>query len=70
MLENVLELEKYDYVVHGQYGIGQYLGIVTRENNGKRADYLYIMYAGGDELYVPLSQFQLVRKYISRKEPV
>lgn len=67
VLENVLELEKYDYVVHGQYGIGQYLGIVTRENNGKRADYLYIMYAGGDELYVPLSQFQLVRKYISKE---
>ncbi|EOS60132.1 transcription-repair coupling factor [Firmicutes bacterium M10-2] len=67
VLENVLELEKYDYVVHEQYGIGQYLGIVTRENNGKRSDYLYILYRGGDELYVPLSQFQLVRKYISKE---
>lgn len=67
ILENVLELEKYDYVVHGQYGIGQYLGIVTREKDGKYADYLQIIYRGGDELFVPLSQFQLVRKYISKE---
>lgn len=67
ILENVLELEKNDYVVHGQYGIGQYLGIVTRETNGKAADYLHILYRGGDELFVPLSQFQLVRKYISKE---
>ena len=67
ILENVMELEKNDYVVHEQYGIGQYLGIVTRENKGKKLDYLHVVYRGGDELYVPLSQFQLVRKYISKE---
>lgn len=67
ILENVMELEKNDYVVHEQYGIGQYLGIVTRENKGKKLDYLHVVYRGGDELFVPLSQFQLVRKYISKE---
>ncbi len=67
ILENVMELEKNDYVVHEQYGIGQYLGIVTRENQGKTLDYLHVVYRGGDELFVPLSQFQLVRKYISKE---
>ena len=67
ILENVLELEKNDYVVHANYGIGQYLGIVTRNQNGKNIDYLHIIYRGGDELFVPLSQFQLVRKYISKE---
>lgn len=67
MLENVLELEKLDYVVHEQYGIGQYLGIVTREKDGRAQDYLHIVYRGGDELFVPLAQFQFVRKYISKE---
>ena len=67
ILENVLELEKNDYIVHANYGIGQYLGIVTRNQNGKNIDYLHIVYRGGDELFVPLSQFQLVRKYISKE---
>lgn len=67
VLQNVLELEKGDYVVHGTYGIGQYLGITTREVNGRPQDYLHIAYKGGDELFVPLSQFQLVRKYVSKE---
>lgn len=67
ILENVLELENGDYVVHEQYGIGQYLGIVQRKNNNKTTDYLHIVYRGQDELFVPLNQFQLVRKYISKE---
>jgi transcription-repair coupling factor (superfamily II helicase) len=67
MLQNVLELAPNDYVVHGTYGIGQYKGIVSRKQNGKMLDYLHIIYRGGDDLFVPLSQFQLVRKYISKE---
>lgn len=67
ILENILELQPNDYVVHEQYGIGQYLGIITKENNGKIQDYLHVIYAKGNSLYVPLSQFQLVRKYISKE---
>lgn len=67
ILENVLELEKNDYVVHEQYGIGQYLGIVTRNQNGKNVDYLHIIYRDNGELFVPLSKFNLVRKYISHE---
>ncbi|MDD7280567.1 transcription-repair coupling factor [Floccifex sp.] len=67
IIENVLELEKNDYVVHEQYGIGQYLGIVTRNQNGKNLDYLHIIYRDNGELFVPLSKFNLVRKYISHE---
>ena len=67
ILQNVLELEPNDYVVHEQYGIGQYVGITTRKVKGKTLDYLHIIYNGGDELFVPLSQFQLVRKYVSKE---
>ena len=67
VLDNVLELEAGDYVVHETYGIGQYMGIVTREQNGRKADYLRVSYKGGDDLYVPLNQYQLIRKYISKE---
>ena len=67
ILQNILELEPNDYVVHEQYGIGQYVGITTRKIKGKTLDYLHVLYNGGDELFVPLSQFQLVRKYVSKE---
>ena len=67
ILQNILELEPNDYVVHEQYGIGQYVGITTRKIKGKTLDYLHVIYNGGDELFVPLSQFQLVRKYVSKE---
>ena len=60
------ELKRGDYVVHNQYGIGQYAGIEKREVNGIKLDYLKILYRGNDELLVPLSQFSLVRKYVSK----
>ena len=53
--------------MHEQYGIGQYVGITTRKIKGKTLDYLHVIYNGGDELFVPLSQFQLVRKYVSKE---
>lgn len=67
ILQNILELQPNDYVVHEQYGIGQYVGITTRKVKGKNMDYLHVLYNGGDELFVPLSQFQLVRKYVSKE---
>ncbi|MBR2802181.1 MAG: transcription-repair coupling factor [Erysipelotrichaceae bacterium] len=66
-LNSYEELKKGDYVVHNQYGIGQYLGIEQREVNGSCQDYLRIVYSGNDVLLVPLSQFSLVRKYVSKE---
>lgn len=66
-LSDILELEAGDYIVHARYGIGQYLGIVTREQNGVKKDYLHVVYRGGDDLYIPVAQFQLIRKYVSKE---
>ena len=41
--------------------------IVTRENNGVHKDFLHIIYKGNDELFVPLEQFKLVRKFVSKE---
>ena len=69
-LNSYEELNKGDYVVHDQYGIGQYVSIETRTVNGIALDYLRIIYKGNDELLVPLSQFSLVRKYVSKEGAV
>ena len=66
-LNSYEELKKGDYVVHDQYGIGQYVAIESRMVNGIKCDYLKIIYKGNDELLVPLSQFSLVRKYVSKE---
>lgn len=66
-LQDILELEPGDYIVHAEHGIGQYLGVETREIQGVKRDYLHMVYRGGDDLYVPISQFQLIRKYISKE---
>lgn len=61
------ELKPGDYVVHNNYGVGQYLGIFKKEVNGMISDYLTIAYKGNDQLAVPINQFSLVRKYVSKE---
>lgn len=38
-----MELEAGDYIVHAEYGIGQYIGVETREQNGVKQDYLHVI---------------------------
>lgn len=63
ILKDYQELHPGDYVVHDNYGIGQYLGIKTMEVQGYHRDYLHVAYAGNDTLYIPVEQFKLIRKY-------
>ena len=65
VLHEASDLQAGDYVVHNLYGVGKYLGIITREINGNHRDFLQIIYRGDDVLLVPLEQFNLVRKFIS-----
>lgn len=53
-----------DYVVHENRGIGIFLGIEPMVVDDVRRDYMAIQYAGGDMLYVPVEQMDLVQPYI------
>ena len=57
-----------DYVVHVSHGIGIFEGIVKRDIHGVVKDYIKIRYAGSDMLFVPVTQLDLVTKYIGGKE--
>ena len=58
------ELKVGDYVVHEAHGIGIFDGINRITNQGITKDYIKIKYAKSDVLYVPVTQLDLVSKYI------
>ena len=61
------ELTVGDYIVHSIHGIGVFEGIHALELNKVKKDYIKISYAKGDTLYVPVTQLDLVSKYIGPK---
>ena len=67
ILKSYEDLHPGDYVVHEYQGIGQFIELQTLEVDGVHRDYLKIAYHGGELLYVPLAQFQLVRKYLGKE---
>lgn len=62
------ELSVGDYIVHNIHGIGIFEGIHALELDKVKKDYIKISYAKGDTLYVPVTQLDLVSKYIGPKE--
>ena len=67
ILKSYEDLHPGDYVVHEYQGIGQFVELQTLLVDGVHRDYLKIAYHGGEILYVPLSQFQLIRKYLGKE---
>ena len=67
-VQSLAELSENEYVVHSIHGIGLYHGVVKMEVQGVTKDYIKIEYAKGDMLYVPVTQLDLVAKYIGPRE--
>lgn len=54
-----------DYVVHQEYGIGKYRGLIQRaQPNGLEEDVVVLEYADESKLYVPLPQAWLISRYV------
>ncbi|MCO7137094.1 transcription-repair coupling factor [[Clostridium] leptum] len=67
-LTSLSDLSIGDYVVHATHGIGLFEGIHKMDVHGVVKDYIKIRYDKGDILYVPVTQLDLVSKYIGPKE--
>lgn len=67
-IQSLEELSRGDYVVHSVHGIGIFEGIQSMDVGGLIKDYIKIKYDKGDVLYVPVTQLDLVAKYIGPKE--
>lgn len=64
-IKSTADIVEGDYVVHYEYGIGQYLGITTLELNGFKSDYVLIAYRNDEKLYVPIENIHLIQRYQS-----
>ncbi|MFH1441781.1 MAG: transcription-repair coupling factor [Candidatus Omnitrophota bacterium] len=65
-LDNFVDLNTGDYVVHNQYGIGKFIGLdKIKGKDGKYKDHLVIEYDRKEKLFVPTGQMNLVQKYIA-----
>jgi len=58
------DLTPGDFVVHVEYGIGIFRGLVTRVLEGDEREYLLVDYGGVDRLYVPIHQADRLSRYI------
>jgi transcription-repair coupling factor (superfamily II helicase) len=61
---NYADLTPGDWVVHIDYGIGKFGGLVKRYLEGVERDYLLIEYAESDQLYVPVYQADRISTYV------
>ncbi len=66
-IESTDELQPGDYVVHYDHGVGRYIGLVTKEYNKIKCDYLEIQYSGDDKLLIPIENIKLVSKFSSKE---
>lgn len=62
--EWIRELREGDYVVHEDFGIGIFEGLVRLNLDGVEREYLVVRYAGNDRLYVPVDQADRVSRYV------
>ena len=63
------DLAPGSYVVHRQHGVAKYGGMVTRTMGGATRDYLLLEYRGGDKLYLPTDQIELLTPYAGGDNP-
>ena len=64
-LRQLSGLNLYDYVVHVDYGIGQYLGMEALNYGTVKKECIKINYRDGDHLYVTVDRLNRVQKYSS-----
>jgi len=63
-IDTLLEIERGDIVVHVTHGIGRFVGIERRE----RQEFMILEYSGGARLFVPVTNLDLVQRYVGGSE--
>ena len=62
-IADVTALAPGDHVVHAEHGISRFEGLVTLEVGGAAHDCLKLIYAGGDKLFVPVENLEILSRY-------
>ena len=67
VIDNFVELNPGDYIVHANYGIGLFKGIERVKTQGMERDYIKLEYADQDFVFVPIEQVNMVQRYIGNE---
>ena len=67
VIDTFVELNPGDYVVHVNYGIGQFKGIERVRALGNERDYIKLEYADEETVFIPIEQVNLVQRYIGNE---
>lgn len=57
------EIEKNDLLVHRDYGLARFGGLHRVQAGEASNDYILLLFAGDDRLYLPVDRLNLVQKY-------
>jgi len=63
IIRQLNDLQEGSPIVHAEYGVGRYLGLITLDAGGITAEFLHLQYADGDKLYVPVHALELISRY-------
>lgn len=63
LISEASSLEPGDYVVHEDHGIGRFKGLVTLTLTGFAHDCIQLEYLGGDKLFLPVENIELISRY-------
>lgn len=66
-LKELTELQKGDYIVHVDHGVGQFAGLVKTDNNGKVQEAIKLVYKDSDVLYVSIHSLHRIAKYSGKE---
>ncbi len=66
-LRSLDQLKPGDFMVHVDYGVCQYQGLVLQDMGGQPSECLSLLFRGGDRLYVPIDQMKRVQRYSSEE---
>ncbi|UDG83022.1 transcription-repair coupling factor [Candidatus Vallotia lariciata] len=63
IVRDLSELKVGDPIVHIQYGIGRYMGLIPMDIGEGNTELLHLEYHGESRLYVPVSQLHVISRY-------
>lgn len=65
-LDDLNALKPGDYVVHIDYGVGVFSGLVRNELNGREGEYVRLEYKDDDVLLVPVNSLNCISRFKSK----
>jgi len=63
-IQSFNEINKEDFVVHLNHGVGRYKGLTRLVINNITNDFILVEYAEKDKLYIPVHRLNLLQKYM------